>query len=467
MRPLIPLFAVFMVVASLYAYAAHVVSAVSDEARHAPLFGISGTDPQRLDTALDALEQARGRLAAAQTDPLDSARIGFAYPVEFLRLVARTETARLEFMQAPSYARAREYERLLAATADEGVRSAYGFVAALDAILDETETPAVYTLSGLIDEEALRDAGRSLLRRQRDLATESRRRFWCRRNPFCTRPEVIVPSESQPVSERNDEAAAFFLAARRGTTTPAFMRVHVNRSACARELPPPYEYLLLDETRINGRPHAHLLDDVFFSPTSGQGEILRILSRSVEYAIVRPSLFYMCPETQTDAGLFAAFLAARRHAGVATEDAQDRRDAFLADPSDATLYAYVSALSAIGPDDLASSELRLMTIQRNGRLDALVSDIARVIDAHLKLRAQGVPFDMSARNMYVTHSAFPSLYLAHDASVMSEAAVLGRGSPEALAQFMASHETLSRLIARIGRGPLIDAAKALRDFDSP
>ena len=65
--------------------------------------------------------------------------------------------------------------------------------------------------------------------------------------------------------------------------------------------------------------------------------------------------------------------------------------------------------------DAAEKELGAvlnMWRERNGGLDVLVSLIVSVNNQDMKLSARGVPFDLSARTLFLTHSAFPSLFLA-------------------------------------------------------
>lgn len=448
-------------------YGWQVTNAVVAEARFAPMLAIAGTDPVRLQESLQRLERVSDDLSSLQMTAEEQDHIGSLYPVAFLQAVAEAESARRILLYEPHYAHARTYERQLTRAARAGAEDARRFVTALRTYA--SSTPALYSLAGLITADSLADAAQSLLARQDKLLAESRKRFFCRRNPFCQSPELMTEplAAAAPRIADTHSTEDFFLAVRQGTSTPRTIRVTLSKSVCVHELAPPYAYLVFPEARLNGRPRAHFLNDIFFMPTRERnGPVLSVLASRIEYAIVRPATFYTCPESQHDAGMFAAITHARSVAIERPDRAEVERRAFLDAPSDATVVPYVRALSRVHPEDIRYGELVLEVAQRSARVDALVEEIADVLEARIAQFYRGIPFDLSARNMFLTHSAFPSLFLMHDTSVITEGIRIASSSPSHLGAFMEAHATYERVLGEVGFERLVRDAKTLRDFDT-
>lgn len=86
-----------------------------------PIFGMEGTDPDKLSGSVKDLEASLGHIASLY-DKNDEKTIGDnLYPVEFLKSVAETEKARQESIYAPSFQNTERYYKKIEGIIDMGI----------------------------------------------------------------------------------------------------------------------------------------------------------------------------------------------------------------------------------------------------------------------------------------------------------------------------------------------------------
>jgi hypothetical protein len=263
-------------------------------------------------------------------------------------------------------------------------------------------------------------------------------------------------------------AETFFLDVRTATQTPLSRRAILSESACLAELPSPHVFLSVTDKGVPDSERIHYVNDVLFLPTtSAPGGVMRHLSKTLSFAIQRPLPFYVCFETQRDRGLVAAIAEVLEIAESSPERARGERNVLLAEQSDIAARQYLStALSS--SLDLESrrrlEEARIMIDSRNAKLDALVKEIATVLTVRMRQARNGIPVRIDAQALFATHSAFPSLLLTHDASIVSAELGLATSSPTHRDTYLRSVIRLSQAPAAL-RASLVKDTRTLYRFD--
>ncbi|MEK7628886.1 MAG: hypothetical protein AAB421_05765 [Patescibacteria group bacterium] len=461
------------------------ITALAREVRLEPLFAISGTDPDKLRRAISNLETATSKLSELQKTNTEMRYVQESlYPIQFLYSLANLEETRLALIASPSNANAIAYERSLMYTIREGARANMRFARAIRGLtrLSLSKTPDLYSLAGLITKDSFEKAALANRERFRTATYIAYRRWICRitqlcfqndTSPFLSKDLPPPPQDSADPLYIKRVEDFFLLTKIVATSTPEKISIILSQSACIRELPAPYHYLLFAEKKVRSRDTVHFTNDIFFTPTEKRpGAILALLAeQGINHAIVRPLLFYQCPESQYDLGMLSAIkntlAIAKKSPGVAPVT---RARLFNA-PSDTMAFKYVHAAlqeKDLTPDKkLVYEEILLQLEARNTRFDVLIQEIATVIDTRASQVARDVPFELNALNMFLTHSAFSSLFLTHDTSVIKEVATLTERAPQYLAEYEATHARFSELQFTVGVDALVRASTALRKFDTP
>ncbi len=133
-----------------------------------PLYGLEGTEPDKLVQSVDDLENFQSSLGASY-DPSQALYITKLFPIDFLRAAADTERARQDFVAAPSDTRLRAYEQSLRTT----VRGGQSYVDDLLNFLDTQDTGVKKGLAFFDGETTLSDYTASLAEYRKTLAWAS------------------------------------------------------------------------------------------------------------------------------------------------------------------------------------------------------------------------------------------------------------------------------------------------------
>src|SRR3989344_293449 len=199
--------------------------------------------------------------------------------------------------------------------------------------------------------------------------------------------------------------------------------VILDKSACLAGLPGPYYFRLRTaEETTDAILGFGYLGDIIFYPTGAGGDTLRYSNEKlgISFSPLKPNIFYLCPDTGSDTGRLFAIMAARDFANKNPFLAKKARDRLLKNPRilyEGDAIGYLEAAveeSATGKNEdsatkNALTDIVLMFNEKSAGLEFLIDDIARVNTNDLRLKKSGVPFDVSASNLFLTHSAFPSL----------------------------------------------------------
>ena len=397
--------------------------------RRAPLFGIAGVDPQELTTAVQQLSVAQGALADAQVSPRDALLVRQAlYPVDFLNDLASLEHSRLAFIASGSDLDATRYEIALKKTIFDGISNAKRFRDAFneEAGTDQFKFP---TLGGTISRATLFNSIAVMNSRFiASVALLQEREHCLSGNTSSCRPQEL--DLTSPENDRVDvnatsPAPQSTLPSDQGGTTNLLL----SQSSCLGMLPGPYVFSYGNPSGTHRMP-LWFSGDSFFTPTAGiAGATMQYLRQQqhIEYSLVNPLEFYICPDVLSDIGSAYALLSTVKFAQAHPEFAKMQRASLLSHAAfrETDALAYLREATAeitaekLPESDAAQSGLEnLLNLWReqSAGLDMLVSTMAQVDKQDAGLHAQGVPFDVSAKTLFLTHSAFPSLMLTQNLS---------------------------------------------------
>ena len=405
-------------------------------ARRSPLFGIAGTDPAKLRTSVQALSAAADNLASTATSTKDAAHIRLSlYPILFLSLLADLEEARLRFVSSGSDADAIEYTRLMYTVADAGNVDAAQFSRALTELMGDRRF-LMGGVGGTISVESTLTTSKAVLEGMENLRRLIRARDTCLQGNIseCDAKMLIFDF---PLTSTNDDSTSSVVRSEyqeirkliadggMGIGTPLDPIVALESSRCLGGLEPPY---YLQPWGYSGNIISFIfIGELFFvDATDSSGKTLDYLNknRDISYVLRNPLTFYICPDIQDDAGRARAVIAVASYAH-SHHFAQISRTKLLSTPSivsEKIAREYLHELlreatnmeTGMNLNNVNDIEnLILMFQDKNGGLDSLVREVADINNTDVHLWRTGIPFDLSARYLFLTHSAFLSFFLAH------------------------------------------------------
>jgi len=456
------------------------------EARTTPLLAIAGTDPEQLHRAIDRLEDVQRMLADHQTDPSDISNVNALYPIPFLRSLAELEVQRLIFLEERSDAAARAYEAALFKAITIGKVEAERFTTALSQSISALHEraagfPDLYSLSGTISRKSLLAALPVLEKRFDQVALVAHERRECRLelrrcralpelNENVHKPSVDVPLPSSDIRTSLEEYARPLLQQERAAYAV------LDDGVCTRELGSPTVYMRFPgRTPADGSRAYFLTDALYLAPTHTEqtGTVQYLLrERGVQYIPVLPLSFYVCPESQYDLGRLAVIAEglhfSRQHAEILPrmrETLLTQIDVHFADIED-----YISTaltLNTLSEEERrAIEQLYLMARDRSAHMDALVRVIASVIENMIVKAESGVPFQTAADNLFITHSAFPSLFLTHSPGAGAAPLHLTVHDQRGTEQFLQKHTLYSDTISEVTFAEIMEDFSIVRELDT-
>lgn len=447
-------------------------------AQKQPVFGLSGVDPGRLQTEVLLLSKETRELAKRQKNVHDALLIESSlYPTHFLYSLARLEKARRAFVASGSWWDEVTYNVLLRATVWYGERDAVMFKRALAAVNQGHDRLAWTGAAGMSSDLLTLSAADAMVQRMKEVAQQYARQqkcIWaseesCPQPSGGTLPEdyayatpTQLPLSAQEIKNLSGEA---------DNTSKVFV---LHSSVCTPVLTGPYFYI--QRPLVSGTEDSDLgvqykfLNDIYFSPIEySPGATAAYLrdSLGVSYSMVNLTVYYVCPGVLHDIGVIHAIEAAERIARMHPELAMQERDAFLYNPlmlDEQLAKKYVSAAYAAEPSNEDIGEVSRMFLEKSAGLEDVVKYISRVIAVDVMQYDSGVPFDLSARTLFLTHSAFTSLFLNQNASAGSTQVKPFVVDEEARSTFEKTFTPFSVLQRSVSKDKLVHDIRALIEF---
>lgn len=453
-------------------------------ARASPLLDISGTDPAALRASVREL--SRAVIAISERQP--TAREVFLvraslYPLAFLDSLADVAEARARFLASGSDIDAGRYHAALDAALAEGRRSAQIFQNA-HAEMTRARRDALASAGGTIVPEAVDAAKATVILRFDEARAAHTARLRCLRGKegACDVGDITPALYGRQAVQRANSA-----------TTPIMREVEQIReealdelvsadgytimatySPCFALLPPPYYF---DAGVGNYRPQ--FVGDIIFHPASSDSSgTMKYLhdEYGIDYVPSNHAVFYTCPEFQNDIGIISAVLAVAQFARSHPDVLQAQRSDLLSTngivrAGDAWRYLRDGLdlddgyLRLPAEDQDAFLTLVHMMNNRTADLDVLVRQIAQVLRTDIEIHDGGAPFDITAAKLFLTHSAFPSLFLAFNPSAGETSVHIRRQSAGDIAAFNQSSILYSQIRGHIPREKIISDIEAFRAFE--
>ncbi len=411
-------------------------------ARHNPIFGIAGTDPKALFVAVEELSRTQKEFADAQTHAPDTTAVASAlYPIRFLSSLAHLEESRLRFIKSGSDTDFARYQRSLETTLNAAAKDINTFEVIMDEVTERNARPIV-GFGGTMATTSIHQEIASI----RTSISKNRARFVERRvcivesrfpscdpaselyipvpNPLPTTPNGV--SEQRVLPALTKEIESLFSEANGRPKYADDTFVTLDSSVCLAATPGPHDFLIWRRSP-DGRTTFDIKyrGDLFLYETrAGQTENMTTyaFAQGISFFHLNPTMYYMCPEIQADRGTAYAITEtarfAKAHPHIAPQE-QERivRDLFHLEEADAINYLRAAVLGASA--DTSTEERRvlahlaLLFNERSAGLEYLVSDMVDIHRTDLRLRAKGAPIDLQSDTLFLTHTAFPSLFLAH------------------------------------------------------
>ena len=200
----------------------------------------------------------------------------------------------------------------------------------------------------------------------------------------------------------------------------------LTESTCLASMPGPYHFLSPDSSE-NSRP-VQYIDDIYFIPTARlNGPVISYLRDTlhISYSRTNPFVFYICPDTGKDVSNVTATFRTAEFAKHNQDIAMTERLHLLT----GTLLGQDSAIlyieAAFKDDSLYKRsitvrneliELALMYNNNGANLESVVLDVANINAQNVRLLENGIQYDLSAATLFLTHSAFPSLFQSYNPS---------------------------------------------------
>ncbi len=412
-------------------------------AERSPLMGLEGTDPEALRTQTALLKETMDKISLLQDTSEDAELVKNAlYPIDFLYALASLESARKQFIASGSETDFNSYERLFNPVFKSGISASERL---LDGFIYETRSgylPRIVGFSGTITATSSRRSLESIPDSLSRIQGQATRRFLCLSGVTWMCPTLSPPTipESQTLQPSQTDAdtrvtfeknIASILRSVVATTRydKLYAPVRLRRSACLAAFPSPHNL----ETSILLRTNFdlfHYLDDIYFIPTAGEsGPVPEFLRDryGLKYLKINPMTFYLCPHLVEDVAVAQAILQTAAIARKYDDIPNSHRTTLIAGvPAAEDAIAYIrEATTMIEREPLPAAYIEevlstsLTFVQKSAGLDAVVAHIAYVNEHDLALKEGGAPFDLTAKTLFQTHAAAPSLFLFRQIGALS------------------------------------------------
>lgn len=416
-------------------------------AERSPLLTLAGSDTRALQEALDELEAVQEKLARIQSDRDEMRAVaGALYPIAFLRAAATLEDARVDFIAHPDSGKAVRYEGLLSAALRTYRSDLARFTKAFGDAVDE-KTPRFVSAGRVLDVRSLEAAQQALERGIEKSASIHRMRRACFLDTSaCTSVPLEFPVLDDITSMSSPAASLVDMRRVRGLFADLYEApeilssdiVALSDSSCLKPLGIEPIYTIYPESIADSLTvKIGTASDIRFTSTA----ILRdvgfygyFYERNIPYVFATPLLHYACQEVGGDYGRTFAVRAVRDLIGVRETSGYEPSTATLALEADLKTAdvlrediakRYVQLLLSDYdslPDQLKSEagSLALQLHNRSAALEETVRSIARSEAGDMRLLEKGVPADLSAQNLFFSRSAFLTLFLSHNLSVLQD-----------------------------------------------
>ena len=417
-------------------------------ARRSPLLAIPGVNLDALKQGIMGLKEVQSKLAETQSTKSDKGFVASAlYPISFLTSITATEEARRAFLLSGSDMDASQYQVSLSKTVNSFTSDLTAYKSAFESIVDTKEQP--YTLlPGEVSPSSVRTALRELEDGIRGTQTALTKRSTCLKGAVgaCDPSDLELPipepipetqkatSEELPPLEK--EVRALFSNALKNPALGTSTVIELSESSCVQTLPQPHYFIVQDQPHAADSdilPIAYIGNMFFyrtadFAANKNAGVIHFLSGHNVSYYPVIETAYYQCEDAGSDIGRIFGVIAAadfaRQNPTLAIEAARKLTGKGILSEANARTFVR-EGLSKVQSDEGTPKEtldgitaMSLVLHDNSAGFDRLVSEIVAVENDNLQMEDAGIPLDMSANYLFFVRSAFLSLFLSGNPSVV-------------------------------------------------
>ena len=457
-------------------------------ARRAPLFDTSGIDPDALLRAIEALKTSTAHTIDNAGTSTGKDLFPSLYPVRFLHAIAETERARRAFLASGENTDEQIYEERQQEAAAAGESDVENLKESFLNIF-KGRTYRFSGLGGMISTSLLISNTDTVKARMQEVRAVLGERTLCIQGHIthCNKADILPPMIPETPSFQILPADLKVSEEIETLKHDAISNVHPYRtvilasSSCMGILPGPY-FFELESNQTGGRtiPLKYVHELYFQELTAkerSQNPLFAYLAYTygITYKATNPMMFYVCPELGNDESraralsLVADFAAA--HPSIARTQSALLRGSGPLTEWDALAYLRSARNETVtdGSEHEFETVNDLIRIYRDRSigLDTIISQIAYTNDVHATRVAQGIPYHISPLYLFLTHSAYPTLFLTDNPS--AGRSIISIREPDSYADtrsiFERNFTTYSYLIGTVSRDKILHDIRVLLKFD--
>ncbi len=421
-------------------------------ARRSPFMALAGTDPKQLETAIDALEETKNKLAEVQKNRKDGDLVKSSlYPIEFLRALANLENARLLFLVNGNEDSQKKYQ-MAQNQAFYAYQDAIGNFkkAFLQAVSPNAKSFA--TGGTLVDRESIiktLDTLSSGMRETKSMA-EKREKCLSGKTDQCVISDLDFPTVSVPekqiippelISQANNIRSILAKALNNDEIMNGPV-VGLSKSRCTADTPGAPLFVLYKGKITEKDPvyyNSLFIGNIRFidSEKQKQIEFFRYFAEhGVKYVISLPNAYYECPlggyDTGKILGIHSVIAFAKKSSvsmyasGENKSGLKKLEDSFaspnaLVEEKDVVDYILLSQNIVRGgavPEDVVDEIISISLQFRNlsTKFNNLITEISRIENKNLSLVRREINLSLDVSYLFYVRSGFMSLFLAHNPS---------------------------------------------------
>ncbi len=421
-------------------------------ARRSPLIALAGTDPKQLETAIDALEETKNKLAEVQKNPKDAILVKSSlYPIEFLSALANLERARLLFLANGDKDSQKKYQ-MVQNQAFYAYQDAIGNFkkAFLQAVSPNAKS---FAFGGkLVDRESIIKNLDTLSNGMRETKSAAEKREKCLSGK--TAQCVISDLDFPTVSVLEKQAIAPALISQSNNIRSIFAKAFgdneimngpvagLSKSWCTADTPGAPLFVLYNvRTAEKDQEYQRSLfiGNIRFidSEKQKQIEFFRYFAEhGIKYVLSLPNAYYECPlggyDTGKILGIHSVIAFAKKSSVSAYANGENKsrlkkmEDSFaspdaLVTEKDVVDYILLSqnvAREGTVPEDVVDEIISLSLQLRNlsVKFNNLITEISRIENKNLDLVRREISLSLDLSYVFYVRSGFMSLFLSHNPS---------------------------------------------------
>lgn len=449
-------------------------------ARRAPILGIAGVTPEKMIGSVASLRLVQNQLSDLQSAANEALLVRTSlYPTSFLNALALTEKKRLDFLSSGSDTDDALYRESLIYTARTGRKDSLSFKYALNKIIG-TDTFKFYGMNGTISNDSLIRSAQGVSLRFDDVLQDLYRRDFCLGGTIsaCTRDELILPAitsfgenyvpKARIMSPQQLNIAGLLADAASGTGVGKRKIIELGSSVCINDANERL-FAVREESDDYLSPFLFLGDPIFYSAEKTRNQLVLYLKEKydVTFFKINPMSFYNCPDVLKDMSMLRAVQATVNFAldhpflfKSANVNIEDSVDIYQERDARAYIDAALTKLENQGYSLPRSQSNQIISLyvmfkEQSAGIDDLISNISAINVIDIKHREDNVPFDLSAKTLFLVRSAFPSLFSSQNPSSGHTKVMLKEHDPVGVREFLSTVTEYKNLAGTVSREKIV------------